>query len=185
MSEVDTTADLNAPIPLDLLSEDLRCGKYVIFRLAHGEYGIAIENVREVLETLDITTVPHSPACIAGVINLRGSVVPVIDLRRSLELPAGPLTGKFCIMVIWATLGSTDKVLGIVVDEVLEVLKLNSSDFLGSHALQKTFEFGELKPASCFIGVAQVRGKCKLLLNIRDLLAYLNLNPSKALPVTA
>ena len=178
MTEVDST------LILDAIASDSRFGKYVMFRLAHGEFGVAIDTVREVLEMLDVTVVPNSPSFVAGVVNLRGSVLPVIDLRRIFELPAESVK-RPCIMIVRAALGSVEQVLGIVVDEVLQVLSIGSSDFLPLEEFQRSSEFGLLEPAPYLLGMVRIDGRIKLLLNISQVLNNLDLQHVAALPAAA
>src|ERR1700678_4148619 len=78
---------------------DPRAGKYLTFQLASEEFGIQVLKVREIMGVQDITAVPQTPAHVKGVINLRGKVVPVIDLRLKFGLPAAEYTARTCIIV--------------------------------------------------------------------------------------
>ena len=96
-------------------------GKYLTFALADEQYGIGLLKVREVVAMMDITAVPRVPDFIRGIINLRGQVIPVIDLRARFAMPAAERTPKTCIVV--AYVGEME--IGLVVDHVLEVLELS------------------------------------------------------------
>ena len=97
-------------------------GKYLTFSLAGEEYGIGILKVKEIIGMMPITTVPRTPGFVKGVINLRGKVIPVMDLRRKFEIEEMAYTDRTCIIVVEIA-GQTGPVLtGIVVDSVSEVL---------------------------------------------------------------
>lgn len=93
----------------------------VIFRLAESSYAIEIAAVREIIRPQPITVVPQAPACVVGVINLRSSVVPVLDLRKRCGLPAGEQTGESRVVVVQVDEHSV----GLQVDAVSEVLTLS------------------------------------------------------------
>ena len=172
---------------------DPRAGKHVIFRLAHGEFGVAVHKVREVMEMQEITIVPDAPAFVAGVINWHGKVIPVVDLRHIFELSseassglsAAQSTARSCIMVVHAMLAATEQVLGIVVDEVLEVASLQASDLLGPEEFQQIPVSGSRDPAPYLVGVARTDGRIKLLLDIDEVLNNLDLLRVEALPAAA
>ena len=102
--------------------------QYLAFGLAGGEYAIGILRVREILQYEEITRVPSTPRSIRGVINLRGSVVPVVDLAAKLGLPEAPVTRHSCILVIDAAREGGAVVTGLVVDAVSEVVELGRDD---------------------------------------------------------
>lgn len=179
MSEVVILPEAEVPPP------DPRAGRYVTFRLANGEFGAPVDKVLEIMEMQEITTVPNSPAFIAGVINLRGKVIPVIDLRGIFELPAEPATSRSCIMVARALLSATEQVIGIVVDTVLEVLTLQSGDFLGGEDLQRMTDLGALDGFPYLVGVARSGGSVKLLLDIDEVLNNVDLRRGRNLAAAA
>src|ERR1700681_2266749 len=100
---------------------DARAGKYLTFQLANEEFGIRVMRVREIVCLQEITAVPQTPAHIKGVINLRGKVVPVIDLRLKFDLPAAEYTQRSCIIVTQVQGESAPVLMGIIVDGVSEV----------------------------------------------------------------
>ena len=106
---------------------DARAGKYLTFQLANEEFGIRVLKVREIMGLQEITAVPQTPAHIKGVINLRGKVVPVIDLRLKFGLPAAEYTQRTCIIVTQVQGESGAVLMGIVVDGVSEVLNLTAA----------------------------------------------------------
>ncbi|MDR3592779.1 MAG: chemotaxis protein CheW [Negativicutes bacterium] len=94
----------------------------VVFKLGREDYGISILRVQEIKRMTDITRVPHAPDFITGVINLRGSVLPVIDLKKRLDLPPGDYTDNTRIVIVKVE----EIVVGMIVDAVLEVTTLNT-----------------------------------------------------------
>src|SRR5690348_6277995 len=93
-----------------------RAGKYLIFQLAGEEFGVQVLKVREIMGLQDVTAVPQTPAHIKGVINLRGKVVPVIDLRLKFGLLAAAYTQRTCIIVTQVQNGSGPVLMGVIVD---------------------------------------------------------------------
>src|SRR4051794_30424877 len=86
--------------PENASATEARAGKYLTFRLANEEFGIGVLGVREIMGLQDITAVPQTPAYLKGVINLRGKVIPVVDLRLKFGLEAAAYTHRTCIIVV-------------------------------------------------------------------------------------
>jgi purine-binding chemotaxis protein CheW len=105
-------------------SNDTRAGKYLTFELAGEAYGIEIIRVREIIGMMSITKVPRMPGWVEGVINLRGKVIPVIDLRLKFEMDAIEQTSETCIIVVEVE----GNQMGIKVDKVSEVLEIPGND---------------------------------------------------------
>jgi purine-binding chemotaxis protein CheW len=103
-------------------------GQYLAFGLAGGDYAIGILKVKEILQYEAVTPVPSTPPSIRGVINLRGSVVPVVDLALKFGLDPTPVTKRTCILVFEAALDGIDTVLGLITDSVTEVIELGQQD---------------------------------------------------------
>ncbi len=99
-------------------------GKYMTFKLANEEYGLEILKVREIIGLMDITRVPRTRDDIRGVINLRGRVIPVVDLRIRFGMEQMEATDQTVIIVVQCQVGSRDLTIGILVDQVLEVLNI-------------------------------------------------------------
>ena len=116
---------------------DTRAGKYLTFQLANEEFGIRVLKVREIMGLQEITAVPQTPGHIKGVINLRGKVVPVVDLRLKFGLDAAEYTQRTCIIVTQVQGESGLILMGIVVDGVSEVLNLTGPE------IEDTPDFGE------------------------------------------
>src|SRR5687768_1242282 len=103
-------------------------GKYLTFSLGAEEYGLPVLKVREIIKVMDITHVPQVPAHVLGVINLRGKVIPVIDLRRKFGFADQPHTERTCIIVAEAKLTVANVMMGVVVDTVSEVVTVAPSE---------------------------------------------------------
>jgi len=101
-----------------------RAGKYLTFAVGNEEYGVEILKVREIIGVMDITAVPRMPDYVRGVMNLRGQVIPVIDLRARFDMPQIEATARTCIVVVETTRGHHAVSTGIVVDGVSEVLDI-------------------------------------------------------------
>lgn len=144
---------------------DPRAGKYLTFHLSSEEFGVRVLKVREIMGLQEITSVPQTPAHIKGVINLRGKVVPVIDLRLKFGLEAADYTQRTCIIVTQVQHESGAVLMGIVVDGVSEVLNLTGSE------IEDTPEFGEEIAGQYILGMAKVKGKVKILLDIDRVLS--------------
>jgi purine-binding chemotaxis protein CheW len=146
-------------------STDARSGKYLTFHLGNEEFGIRVLKVREIMGIQEITAVPQTPGHVKGVINLRGKVVPVIDLRLKFGLPPAEYTQRTCIIVTQFQGESGLILMGVIVDGVSEVLNLAGSD------IEDTPDFGEDVAAQYLLGMAKVKGKVKILLDIDKVLS--------------
>jgi purine-binding chemotaxis protein CheW len=144
---------------------DERAGKYLTFQLAREEFAIQVLKVREIMGVQDITAVPQTPAHVKGVINLRGKVVPVVDLRLKFRLPEMEYTQRTCIIVVQVQFEETALMMGIVVDGVSEVLNLAAGD------IEDTPEFGSGVVTPYILGMAKSKGKVKILLDIDQVLS--------------
>lgn len=144
---------------------DARAGKYLTFQLSNEEFGIRVLKVREIMGIQEITAVPQTPAHIKGVINLRGKVVPVVDLRLKFGLAAADYTQRTCIIVTQVQGESGPVMMGIVVDGVSEVLNLTGAE------IEDTPDFGEEISGGYLLGMAKVKGKVKILLDIDRVLS--------------
>jgi purine-binding chemotaxis protein CheW len=152
---------------------DDRAGKYLIFRLDEVHFGVRIGSLREVRAMQEITPVPLAPPCIAGVINLRGNVIPVIDLRRKFGMAPEVRTPATCIIVVRIMVAFAEAILGVIVDEVLEVLALEPGVIATSPAPESGIAY--------LLGTAVVEGKLKLLLDIDEVLNNLDVQRLDAL----
>ena len=106
-----------------------RGGKYLTFSLADEEYGIGILRIREIIGMMPITVVPQTPEFVKGVINLRGKVIPVVDLRLRFDMQESDYTERTCIIVIETQAPNHSSLtMGIVVDSVSEVLNIKNDE---------------------------------------------------------
>ncbi len=136
-------------------------GKYLTFTLEQESYGIDVLQVREIIRLTEITAVPQMPDYVRGVINLRGKIIPVIDLRLRFRLGAAEKTDVTCIIVVQVNLGQSKRSqVGLIVDGVEEVANLPAAD------IEETPDFGTQITASYILGMAKVKGVVKTLLNI-------------------
>ena len=143
---------------------DERAGKYLTFMIGKEEFGVAVLKVREIMGIQDITAVPQTPPYLKGVINLRGKVIPVVDLRLKFGLPSIEYTQRTCIIVVQVEAGSTSLLMGTVVDEVSEVITMAAGD------IEDTPDFGASVPTTYILGMAKIKGKVKILLDINEVL---------------
>ena len=142
-----------------------REGKYLTFTLADEEYGIGILKVKEIIGIMAITTVPQTPEYMKGVINLRGKVIPVVDLRLKFGMEAMDYTERTCIIVVEIE-GDNRKIqMGIVVDAVSEVMNIKAGD------IEDTPNFGSRLNTEYILGMAKIGGKVKILLDIGQVLS--------------
>lgn len=139
-------------------------GKYLTFSLAEEEYGIGILKIKEIIGMMPITTVPQTPDFVKGVINLRGKVIPVIDLRLRFEMDSIDYTERTCIIVV-EIMGQNGTIqLGIVVDAVSEVINVMADDIADTPA------FGTKLDTEYILGMAKMEGGVKILLDIDQVL---------------
>ncbi len=159
-------------------------GRYLTFSLGADSYGIPVMNVREIIRICPITPVPRMPAYVKGVINLRGTLIAVIDLREKFQMPAVAVGDRNCIVVVQVHLSKGGRTLmGAIVDSVEEVVNLAAAD------IEPTPDFGESLDTDYMLGVATIRGGVKTLLDIERIFqedGNLTLPPvSKSAPATA
>jgi purine-binding chemotaxis protein CheW len=140
-------------------------GKYLTFALANEEYGIGILKVKEIIGMMAITTVPQTPDYVKGVINLRGKVIPVLDLRLKFEMESVDYTERTCTVVVEIAGGNGNVLMGVVVDSVSEVLNIEGSD------IEETPTFGATLDIRYILGMAKTKGGVKILLDIDRVLS--------------
>ena len=140
-------------------------GKYLTFRLAEEEYGLEILKVQEIIEMLEITRVPRVPDYVRGVINLRGKVIPIVDLRLKFGMPAQQTSRKTCIIVVRVQRGDSSVIMGIIVDEVSEVVEISAEEIESAPA------FGTQMDTTFILGMAKTKDSVKILLDIDKVLS--------------
>ena len=139
-------------------------GKYLTFSLDREEYGIGILKVKEIIGILPITPVPRTPGYMKGVINLRGKVIPVVDLRLKFGMEQIGHTERTCIIVVEASQPSGAVLTGIMVDSVSEVLNVKAGD------IEDAPDFGVRLDTGYILGLAKMNGGVKILLHIDKVL---------------
>ncbi|MFO8163395.1 MAG: chemotaxis protein CheW [Desulfatiglandales bacterium] len=141
-----------------------REGKYLTFALDNEEYGIGILKIKEIIGVMPVTPVPQTPEHVKGVINLRGKVIPVIDLRLRFGMDAIDYTERTCIIVVEIASSEGTVQIGIVVDSVSEVLNIKGEDIEDSPTFGTTLNTGYI------LGMAKMEGGVKILLDIDQVL---------------
>jgi purine-binding chemotaxis protein CheW len=142
-----------------------REGKYLTFALASEEYGLEILTVREIIGYIEVTAVPQTPHYVKGVINLRGQVIPVIDLRAKFGMETAAVTEQSCIIVVEITQEGRTYSVGIIVDRVQEVL-----DIAGD-SIEEPPRFGASVNTDFILGMGKVGSSVKILLDIDKVLS--------------
>jgi len=161
MTETTSETYLQGNTAGELFSKE---GKYLTFKLSSEEYGLEILKVREIIGLMEITPVPRTPDFVRGIINLRGKIIPVIDLRLKFGMEPTPDTDETCIIVVDINSNGEAMQMGILVDAVSEVLDIKEGDIESSPSFGADFD-------SSFIrGMAKAKGKVKILLNIEKVL---------------
>ncbi len=136
--------------------------KHLIFSLGKEEFGIQVLAIKEIIGMQEITPVPKMPKHIRGVINLRGQVIPVIDLSLKFSLVPQEYTYRTCVIVVRCQGVSGDRLIGAIADGVSEVLTISADD------IEASPDFGSGNPIPYVLGMAKVNGKVKLLLDIHE-----------------
>ena len=139
-------------------------GKYLTFILDNEDYGIGILKVKEIIGVMPITSIPRTPEFLRGVINLRGKVIPVVDLRLKFGMEAIDYTERTCIIVVETESQVGTVMIGIVVDSVSEVLNIKVED------IDETPTFGSKLDTGYILGMAKMEGGVKILLDIDKIL---------------
>jgi purine-binding chemotaxis protein CheW len=139
-------------------------GKHLTFTLAGEDYGMGILKVKEIIGMMTITTIPQAPAYVKGVINLRGKVIPVVDLRLKFGMEKFAHTERTCIIVTETEIEGRSILIGILVDSVSEVLNIRSGD------VEECPNFGGNLNTDYILGMAKIGGGVKILLDIDKVL---------------
>ena len=147
------------------LGEKVQGGKYLTFALASEEYGIEILKVQEIIGLLPITRVPQTPNFIRGVINLRGKIIPVIDLRLKFKMGIKEDTRRTSIIVVKVSRLSHEVTMGLIVDDVYEVVEIAKEE------IEPPPEFGPNIDTDFILGVGKLNQKVVILLNVDKVLS--------------
>ncbi|MCD6401855.1 MAG: purine-binding chemotaxis protein CheW [Anaerolineales bacterium] len=142
-----------------------KAGKYLTFSLGQEQYGLEILKVREIIGYMDITAVPQTPHHVKGVINLRGQVIPVIDLRAKFGMQMVDTTEETCVIVVEIDQDNQKLSIGAVVDRVEEVLDIDGE------SIEPTPEFGPSVNTDFILGMGKVGETVKILLDINRVLS--------------
>ena len=147
------------------LNENL-AGKYITFKLANEVYAFEILKVREIIGMMGITQVPQSDPAIKGVINLRGKVNPVVDLRKIFGMSDTVPTETTVIVIVQTVVGEQESTMGVLVDEVLEVLNIENAD------IEPPPNMGDFETSNqtFMLGVAKLNSRVVFLLDINSVL---------------
>ncbi|TXT46338.1 MAG: purine-binding chemotaxis protein CheW [Limisphaerales bacterium] len=159
---MSTVATLDKPAASALSS---LAGKYLTFTLGRESYGVSVLKVREIIRLCPVTPVPQMPEFVKGVVNLRGKIVPLIDLRLKFHLPHAGERERTCIVVVEVQSPVGKLNLGLLVDGVEEVAHLTPAD------LEPTPDFGTSLSTEYILGMAKLKGCVKTLLDIDRVLA--------------
>ena len=135
-------------------------GKYLTFSLAEEHYGIGIRKIREIIGMMPVTSIPQTPGYVKGVINLRGKVIPVVDLRLKFGMGQAECSERTCIIVVEVPGRAVSQLMGIVVDSVSDVVNIKWED------IEETPSFGTKLDTDYILGMAKIGKGVKMLLDI-------------------
>lgn len=157
MNAIDTHQLNTAP---EQMKSKAQSGKYLTFHLSAEEYGVEILKVREIIGLMKVTRIPQAPAHIRGVINLRGKVIPVLDLRCRFGMDTIPDTDQTCVIVVDINTPGGSLLMGVVVDAVSEVLDISPERIEDAPSMSSQSD------SSFIMGVAKMENDVKILLDI-------------------
>jgi len=140
-------------------------GKHLTFSLGKEDYGIPILQVREIIGMMEITEVPRTPEFIKGVVNLRGKIIPIMDLRTKFGMESIEYTERTCIIVVEVPVNEAKKPMGIVVDMVSEVVTIEEND------IEAALDYGAKVEGNFLTGMGKIKDKVVMILNIEKILS--------------
>ncbi|MGO9311242.1 MAG: chemotaxis protein CheW [Syntrophobacteraceae bacterium] len=155
------------------LNCERKTGKYLTFSLAEEEYGISIMKVKEIKVVMAITPMPEAPPYVKGVINLRGKIIPVVDLRTKLGILESEYTDRTCIIVLETTMNGRDVLVGTVVDSVSEVLHMQGAD------IEDVSDFILKFNSDYMLGMAKTASGIKIILDVDKVLGEVDLRAAE------
>jgi purine-binding chemotaxis protein CheW len=158
---------------------EARGGKYLTFHLAAEEFGLEILKVREIIGLMKITRIPKTPSYIRGVINLRGKVIPVLDLRLRFGMEAAPDTEQTCVIVVDMSTAVGSMMMGVVVDAVSEVQNINQDQIEAAPTI------GAHSDTTFILGIAKIKNEVKILLDIDKVLTSTDFTAIESLAAPA
>ncbi len=153
--------------------------QYLTFMLAGEVFAIGILAIKEIIEYHSLTEVPMMPASVRGVINLRGAVVPVMDLPARFGRPASEITKRTCIVIVEIAAGEERQVIGVMVDAVNEVLDIAAAD------IEPPPAFGARIRSDFILGMGKVKGRFVILLDVDHVLSLDEVGALAAMPAEA
>ena len=153
-----------------LMSCERKTGKYLTFSVAEEDYGISIMKVKEIIEVMPVTPMPQTPPYVKGVINLRGKIVPVADLRAKLGIQESEYTDRSCIIILETTRDGRTALIGMVVDSVSEVLYIKGAD------IEDVNDFLLNLNRGCVLGMAKMASGIKMILDVDTVLGDVDIN---------
>jgi purine-binding chemotaxis protein CheW len=142
-----------------------KAGKYLTFKLGAEEFGLEILKVQEIIKMMDITKVPRTPEFVRGVINLRGKVIPVVELRLKFDMSTVEVTDKTCVIVVQVAHSAGTVTMGAIVDEVSEVLDISGEQ------IEPSPEFGTSVNTDFILGMGKVGKRVVMLLDVDKVLS--------------
>jgi purine-binding chemotaxis protein CheW len=152
---------------------------FLTFSLSGGEYAISVLRVREIIEHEEVTRVPSTPAFLRGVINLRGSVVPVVDLARKFRMPESPVTKRTCIIIVEVESENGRIVLGVLADTVNQVVEFRAEE------IEPPPSFGTPVRVDYLRGLGKLNGAFVLILDTDRVLSAGELADAASAPEAA
>lgn len=161
MKKTDLLPDL---LPGKDFKIEIKDGKHLIFELDQRNYGMPIMEVSEVNKLIKITPMPKTPDFIKGIINLRGRIIPVMDLRLKFGMPEKEYDPETCIIIVNLKVGKTKEQMGVIVDRVSEVFDIPLSE------IDAPPDCGTKAEEEIFTGIGKIKGKLVMLLNLKKIL---------------
>ncbi len=146
---------------MDVKSEE---EKYLMFLLDEEYYGIPILKVNEIIGIMEITRIPRSPGYMKGIINLRGKIIPIMDLRLKFKMPERAYDEQTCIIIVEIPMNGNMNFIGIVVDKVAEVVNINKND------IELPPKYGQEGENEFLTGIGKVKEKVVMLLDIETVI---------------
>ena len=147
-----------------------RAGQYLTFSIGPEVYGIEILKVQEIIGMMPVTKVPRSPDFVRGVINLRGKVIPVIELRKKFEMEQRDDTSMTCIIVVQVATATQSITMGVIVDEVAEVVAIPTEQ------IEPAPQFGAGVRTEFILGIGKIASKVVILLDVDKVLSWSELS---------
>lgn len=137
--------------------------KLLTFSLGSEGYGLSILKVKEIIGMMHITPVPRTPNFVKGVINLRGKIIPVVDLRTKFNMDEKPYNERTCIIVVEVNLNNTQRLLGVVVDMVSEVVSIDSSE------IEPPPQYGTKLDHNFILGIGKIKDRVVIIIDIDEI----------------